>query len=61
MPQVLYAVAEVSCWPCFCCSYGNVKQQAYKPENESRAFDDWCKRNAVSSLVRLCITPFTTV
>lgn len=38
------------------CSYGNIKQQHYKPENESRAFDDWCKRNAVSCLLQLCTT-----
>lgn len=30
------------------CSYGNIKQQHYKVETESKEFDNWCKRNAVS-------------
>jgi hypothetical protein len=36
------------------CSYGNVKQQAYKVETESRSFDDFCKRNSVSRAVSCC-------
>lgn len=33
-------------------SYGNIKQQHYKVETESKAFDEWCKRNSVSRNTR---------
>jgi hypothetical protein len=40
---------------CRCCSYCNIKQQAYKVETESRSFDDWCKRNNVSSTLLVAL------
>jgi hypothetical protein len=48
-----YAILLLCCRSAHC-SYGNIKQQAYKVETESRSFDDFCKRNNVSGAASCC-------